>query len=116
MDISFLYYIPEKDKSISHAKDRRIEKKFFEKLRLFRESTFNEKAFKDKRYWGFNIETQWWENYKMLEDKFFWFWPREYFYHFRIDDSLFRVFAGKKKDDETMYILMIDPKWKINHK
>ncbi len=116
MDVSFLYYIPEKKRSITYANDYRVEKKFFEKLRNFKEFDFNYFANRDKRYWWFDVENVWTSNYIMLENKFWWSWPWEYFYHFRIDDSLFRVFAGKKENDETMYILLIDPKGEENHK
>ncbi len=116
MDVSFLYYMPEKKRSISYPKDWKIEKKFFDKLRRFKNENFNTLANRDKKYGWFDVETVWSSNYKMLEAQFWWSWPWEYFYHYRIDDSLFRVFAGKKKDDETMYILLIDPKWEENHK
>lgn len=117
MDVSFLYYLPEKKRSISYVNNWKLERKLFEILRSFKNYDFNTLANRDKTNWGFDVEHMGTSNYIMLENKFSWFWPWEYFFHFRIDNSvLFRVFAGKKSNEEIIYILIIDSKWEINHK
>jgi hypothetical protein len=49
--------MPEKKRSISYPKDWKIEKKFFDKLRRFKNENFNSLANRDKKYGLFDVET-----------------------------------------------------------
>lgn len=85
-------------------------KKFYKKLGQFEEMTWSHALNLDHKK-GFSKEKKKSPNYNLLKDTY-----EQYdnFFHFRIDNTTFRVFGTNEKD--LLYILLIDGKGDINHK